>query len=124
MAKIKTILIVEDDRFLAQAYKQAFEKLHCNTVILYDGSEVIQKAEELQPVLILLDILLPIKDGFTILAELKANIKTKKIPVIIASNLGQDSEVDKGKKLGAESYIIKSERSLASITEMVTSFLK
>ena len=118
------ILIVEDDRFLAQAYKQAFEKLNCNTVILYDGAEAIQKAQELLPAVILLDILLPIKDGFTILAELKADTRTKKIPVIIASNLGQDSEVTKGKELGAENYIIKSENSLSNITKMISSFLK
>ena len=124
MSKAKTILIVEDDRFLAQAYKQAFEKLHCDTVILYDGAEVIQKAQELLPAVILLDILLPIKDGFTILAELKADTRTKKIPVIIASNLGQDSEVTKGKELGAENYIIKSENSLSNITKMISSFLK
>ncbi len=123
MDKMQTILVVEDDQFLSAAYKQAFSKLGATIVVLYDGSAVVEQAAKLQPAVILLDILLPIKDGFTILSELKQLESTKKIPVIVASNLGQKEEIAKGKSLGAEDYIVKSETSLAKIVTLVQQHL-
>lgn len=123
MNEPKQILIVEDDRFLARAYEHAFEKLNCKLSVMFDGEGVVEAVEKLQPVIILLDILLPKKDGFTILKELKANPKTKSAPVVIASNLGQDEEVKKGLQLGADAYIIKSESSMADVVATVKKYL-
>jgi len=78
--------------------------------------------KKIQPDVILLDILLPQKNGFEILKELKSDSSTKKIPVVIASNLGQPEEVAKGKKLGAIAYIIKSETSIADVIKVVKSY--
>lgn len=121
--KPSQILIVEDDRFLARAYEHAFAPLDCKLTVLFDGEGVTEAVERLQPVIILLDILLPKKDGFTILKELKANPKTKSAPVVIASNLGQDEEVKKGLALGADAYIVKSETSMADVIQTVKKYL-
>lgn len=124
MRKAQTLLIVEDDRFLADAYQQFFANMGVSIVVLTDGAKVVEQALKLQPSVILLDILLPIKDGFTILHELKHLEKTKNIPVVVASNLGQPEEIAKGKNLGAADYIVKSETSLTEITSILKKYLQ
>lgn len=123
MHKRKTVLIVEDDRFLAKAYENAFEDLDCDIKILFDGSMVIEEMQNTKPALVLLDILLPQKDGFQILEERKEIAAIKDIPVIIASNLGQEEEIGRGKSLGAVAYIVKSDTSISEVVKMVKSFL-
>lgn len=123
MQKQKKILIVEDDLFLSKAYEQAFTKLDCEVATLYDGGSVLATAKKTQPAVILLDILLPVLDGFEVLRQLKEDPKTKEIPVIIASNLGQESEIETGKELGATSYIVKSDTSIIDIRNMLKTFL-
>ena len=123
MKKQKTILIVEDDLFLAKAYEQAFEKLECTITTLYEGGEAFATAKKLQPAVILLDILLPVLDGFEVLKQLKNDPSTRDIPVIIASNLGQESEIETGKELGANNYIVKSDTSITEIGELLKAFL-
>ncbi len=124
MSKTKKILIVEDDRFLASSYELAFENEHFELQLQYDGEAVVETAQTFQPDIILLDIILPKKDGFTVLKELKADAKTKHIPVIIASNLGQEEEVTKGKTLGAVAYIVKSDTSITDVVKIVKDHVK
>lgn len=119
MSKTKKLLIVEDDRFLARSYEIAFGDSDFELTTLFDGGSVLKVVKKLQPDIILLDILLPQKNGFEILKELKADPSTKKIPVVIASNLGQPEEVTKGKNLGAIAYIVKSETSIADVIKVV-----
>lgn len=116
---MKHVLIVEDDRFLAKAYSVAFEQKMISAELAFDGVEALQKVATNPPEVIILDILLPLKDGFAVLKELKANPTTAKIPVIIASNLGQPSEIQQGKDLGAFSYIVKSDTSIAAVIDQV-----
>src|SRR6185295_12837886 len=106
------ILIVEDDKFLANAYRVKLTKSGFDIRIAYDGEEALSLIDEFNPELILLDLVLPKKDGFTVLEELKKSSKWQSIPVIIASNLGQSEDIDKGMKLGANGYIIKTDLSL------------
>ncbi len=124
MSKTKKILIIEDDRFLANSYELAFESDHFQLTMLYDGESVLETALSFSPDLILLDIILPKKDGFTVLKELKSDPITKHIPVVIASNLGQQEEVAKGKSLGAVDYIIKSDTSIIEVVKIIKSHLE
>ncbi|RJR31310.1 response regulator [Candidatus Parcubacteria bacterium] len=102
------ILIVEDDRTLVDILKEAFEPDY-QTVIAGDSSSAMAKIKRDAPDLILLDILLPGKSGFEFLAEIKNDNEIKNIPVIILSNLGQDTEIKKGMSLGAIDYLVKSD---------------
>ena len=119
MSKTKKLLIVEDDRFLARSYEIAFGETAFELQTLFDGSNVYQTVKKFQPDVILLDIVLPQKNGFDILRQLKTDPVTRKIPVVIASNLGQPEEVAKGKALGAVAYIVKSETSIVDVVKIV-----
>jgi len=105
--KKKTILLVEDDTFLAGMYVTKLELEGFRVFLASDGEQAIILAKKEIPSLILLDIVLPKKSGFEVLAEVKKNISTKNIPVILLTNLGQKEDVQKGLKLGATDYLIK-----------------
>ncbi len=104
----KKILLIEDDNFLVEMYKIKFEKEGYKVATALNGDEGINQARKEKPDLILLDLVLPEKDGYEVLEVLKKDEQTKAIPVIILSNLGQNGEVKKGKEKGAEDYLIKS----------------
>ena len=117
------ILVVEDDKFLANAYRVKLEKTGFEVRIAMDGEEGSVAAAEFEPDLILLDLVMPKKDGFTVLQELKADEKFKNIPVLVASNLGQKEDVDRAKELGAVDFVIKTDESLSSIIEKIKKYL-
>ncbi len=118
---MKKVLVVEDDKFLANAYKAGFEGEGLEVTIAYDGEEALEQVEQVRPDVIILDILIPKIDGFAVLQRIKANKELEKIPVVIASNLGQKQDIDKGLELGAVDYIVKSE---SSVTEILAKIKK
>ena len=118
------VLIAEDDKFLLMAYAAKMKKAGFDAVLANNGAEAVQKAVSENPDIILLDLVMPEKDGFEALADLKKDAKTKKIPVIILSNLGQEEDIEKGKKLGAADYLIKSDISIKGVVEKINSILK
>ena len=101
------ILLVEDNPFLLDMYSTKFKDVGFNIVVAQDGEMAITKAKEERPDLVLLDVVLPKKDGFEVLKTLKSDSATAGIPVILLTNLGLDSDVKRGLELGAQSYIIK-----------------
>ncbi len=101
------ILLVEDDSFLANIYKTKFEMEGFTVNVAENGELGLKEAKKKKPDLILLDILLPKMDGFTVLQHLKADSALKDVPVILLTNLGQKDDVEKGLKLGAADYLIK-----------------
>ena len=119
----KTILVVEDDQFLSKILKMKFEKIGYEILVAYDGLEALEMAKTKSPDLALLDIMMPVKDGFSVLAEMKKDSKLSKIPVIIASNLGQKEDKDKAVALGAEDYIVKSDTSLDDLVKRAREIL-
>lgn len=119
----KTILVVEDDQFLSKILKMKFEKIGYEILVAYDGLEALEMAKTKSPDLALLDIMMPVKDGFSVLAEMKKDSKLSKIPVIIASNLGQKEDKDKAVALGAEDYIVKSDTSLDDLVKRTREIL-
>jgi CheY-like chemotaxis protein len=121
---MKKILIAEDDKFLARAYQVKFAKAGFDVQVATDGEETLTILKTFQPDVILLDLIMPKKDGFVILAELKKNEQYKNIPVIIASNLGQPGDMEKAKSLGAVDYFIKSDFSLKKIIEKINDLTK
>lgn len=119
MADNKKILVVEDDRFLSKVYSKKLTKEGYDVSLAVEGSEAVRKVKEELPNLILLDLILPGKSGFEVLAEIKSDAKTSKIPVVILSNLGQEEDIRRGKELGAKDYLVKSNMSINEVVDKV-----
>lgn len=113
------VLLVEDDEFLREICKKKLEKEGFNVVVAVDGTEALKKIENENPKLILLDVILPGVDGFEILKAVKGNMKTANVPVIMLTNMGQTSEVEKGLNLGADEYIVKAHYTVGEIIEKI-----
>lgn len=116
---MKKILIVEDDTYLANAYRVKLTKAGFEIKNAFDGEEALSILETFTPDLILLDIVMPKKDGFATLEAIKADEKLKSIPVILASNLGQKEDMDKGMKLGASDFFVKTDFTLNNLIEKI-----
>ncbi|HLC99796.1 MAG TPA: response regulator [Patescibacteria group bacterium] len=122
-AKKPTILLVEDDRLISRAYEIGMKHEGFDMLVAYDGSEAMAILKEKQPDVILLDLIMPNKNGFDVLTELKADERLKAIPVIVLSNLGQDADIVRGKELGAVDYLIKSDLSISDVVLKVHTYL-
>lgn len=120
---MKKILVAEDDQFLANAYRVKLTKAGFEVQMARDGQEALTALQTFTPDLILLDLIMPVKDGFTTLQELKANPAWQQIPVIVASNLGQTEDMEKSRQLGAADFVIKSDLSLDSVIEKINNLL-
>lgn len=98
------ILVVDDERPIAEILKYNLEREGFEVILAYDGEEALKRLEEGDPDLILLDIMLPKKDGFTVCREIRAR---KEIPIIMLT--AKESELDKvlGLELGADDYVTK-----------------
>ncbi|MFA6512322.1 MAG: response regulator [Patescibacteria group bacterium] len=113
------VLLVEDEKMLADMYATKFSMEGYQIVNAYDGKEGLEAAKREKPNIILLDIIMPKLDGFAVLKELKADDAIKNIPVVLLTNLGQESDVKKGKDLGADDYFVKANHSPQEIVELV-----
>lgn len=119
MAKI---LLAEDDLFLGKLHKKKLEAQH--EVLYYkDGSEVYEKVKTEKPDLVLLDMVMPIKDGFQVLAELQQDEQTNQIPVIVFSSLNQEEDIQKMLTLGAKKYFHKGTSNIQEVMEYVESIV-
>lgn len=117
------ILIAEDDKFLSKVLFDKFTRKNFLAIVASDGIEAINKIKSEKPDIVLLDLIMPNKNGFEILEEVKTDIKYKKIPVIILSNLGQKTDVEKGKKYGVVDYLVKSNTPINDIVRRVEEIL-
>jgi DNA-binding response OmpR family regulator len=120
----KRLLIVEDDVILQKALQDFLTSEGFETFVASDGEAGINTAKEKIPDLVLLDIILPKKDGYEVLAELKQDEKTKQIPIILLTNLGSLNDVEKAIELGATTYLVKSDYKLAEVAKKIKETLK
>jgi two-component system alkaline phosphatase synthesis response regulator PhoP len=116
MAKI---LIVEDDIALNQAYELILKKEGHEVQTAFDGQEALDKAEKFKPLVILLDLLMPVKGGLDFLREYDVLKKHKDTFVVILSNLGDEAAVEEGMELGAYKYVVKAHASPAQLSVLV-----
>jgi len=119
----KKVLVVEDDTLLKDMLGQQLTKEGWQALHATDGEQALALAESEHPDIILLDLLLPGMSGFEILSTLKENDSTKDIAVIILSNLGQQEDIDKGIKLGAADFLIKSNFTLDEVSAKIKQVL-
>lgn len=118
------VLLVEDEKMLAEMYSTKFAMEGFDVTKAFDGVEGLAAAKKATPDIILLDIIMPKLDGFAVLKELRADPKLAKTPVILLTNLGQDDDVAKGKKLGATDYFVKADHTPAEVVQKVKATLK
>ena len=121
--KNKTVLLIEDDRFLLKIYSNRLKLKKYDVFMASEGEEGIRMALDKKPDIILLDIMLPKMDGFEVLEQLKDNVKTKKIPVIILSNLSQKKDKETADLLGAVDFLVKTDVSLDTIIDKVNQYV-
>lgn len=118
------VLLIEDDRETLEMYRTKLELDGYRVHVALDGIEGIERAKELLPDIIFLDVRLPKKDGFEVLQELRQHMPTAETPVIILSNFGEKELVERGLKLGAMEFLVKAQTSPLSLSEGINEWLK
>lgn len=113
------IVLIEDDNIVARILSEEFSKAGFEVAVAYDGEEGENMVKNQKPELIILDLVLPKKNGLEVLEALKKSPAVKKIPVIILSQLSDDENIKKGLLLGAADYIVKSHCSLSDVVKKI-----
>ena len=108
MSSIK-VLLVEDDSFLSSIVFGRLKKEGYNIRLAKDGEQALAEVEKEVPDIMLLDLIMPGIGGFDVLEKVKSEDAYKDMSVVIFSNLGQEHEIEKGKKLGADDFLVKAE---------------
>jgi len=121
-----TILLIEDDPFLSSVLRLKLEKESFKVIRAADGEEALHFLTEqgIKPDLILLDLILPKKNGFEVLENIRQDPLLEKLPVIIISNLGQPSDIERGKALGIIDYFVKARLSIEELVNKVKQEVK
>ena len=117
----KLILIVEDERPLSHALEMKLKNQGYTTKVVTNGQDALSEIKSGKYAMVLLDLIMPVMDGFGVLEGLKS--QNLKVPVIVLSNLGQDEDRVKAKALGAVDYFVKSNTPIADIVAKVKSSL-
>jgi len=120
----KKILIIEDEATLQKALTEFLEGEGFSVISALDGEKGLSEAKEKKPDLIVLDIILPKKDGYQVLEELKGFPETKDIPVIFLTNLESNEDVERALEKGATTYLVKSDYKLEDVTRKIKEILK
>lgn len=118
---VKRLLIIEDDLFLVKVMQKKFEKKGYTVNILLDGLKTVETAISFKPDIVLVDLIMPETDGFTAISELKNNPETANIPIIVASNLGSEEDINNAKKLGISKYFVKNNVDLNGVISYIDS---
>jgi DNA-binding response OmpR family regulator len=118
------VLFVEDDPSVAQMYKLKLELDGYQVTVASDGEQALEMAVATPPDIVFLDIRLPKMDGLAVLEKLRETETTKQVPVVILSNYSERELVERGLKLGALEYLIKSQTTPAKLAGGVESWLK
>lgn len=117
------ILLIEDDPFLSDLYKNQLEKAGHTVFQTFDTSEGIKDVAQNNPDLVLLDLIMPKFSGMEILKSLKGEDASKKIPVVVLSNIKDEKIIQQAKDLGARGYIIKASITPDQIAEEIKKYL-
>ena len=120
----KKILIAEDDKILQGVMKNTLEGKNYEVIQAFDGENCLEKVKLEKPDIILLDLILPKKDGYHVLLEINKDKNLKKIPVIIITVIDSAASKKECKNYGANDYIIKSRLTIQEIEEKIEKLLK
>ena len=118
-----TLLITEDDPLMSRMYQKIFTFEGYEVHMAADGQEGLDKARELKPTIMLLDIMMPKLNGLQVLEKLKADPETRSIPVVMLTNLAGQQDAEAALAKGAIKYIVKSEYEPKKVADMVKEIL-
>lgn len=107
MTNKKKILVIDDERITTQLVQVFLERYDFEVVCAYDGVEGIEVARAEKPDLILLDIVLPKKDGFDVCAELRSDPNFKDVRIVMFTAKGLTEDIERGRQVGADEYVVK-----------------
>lgn len=122
-AHMKKVLIIEDDEHIARIYDIKLKKESFQTLMAGDGEKGFAMIAKEKPDLVLLDLMLPKKDGFWVLEEMKKKPALKKVNVIVLSNLGQKADMDRCFSLGAKEYLVKVDHSIQEVVDTIKKYV-
>lgn len=117
------ILVAEDDKFYAHVYALKLKSEGFETKVVGDGAQAIAAAKKQKPALMVLDLMMPVQDGFETLRQLKADPALAKIKTIVCSNLGQEDDLKRAKELGADDYWVKANISVQEMIDKIKATL-
>lgn len=119
----KNILIIEDDDFFRELIRKKLVSEGFEVAEAVDGEKGIEIIKESHPDLVILDLLLPSIDGFEVLSKVKSDATTAQTPFLVLSNLGQQEDIERGLRLGASDFLIKSQFDIDQIMDKVKGIL-
>lgn len=111
----KIIVLADNEPFIVRAYKSGLEEAGYMVVVAQDGEEAVKQIMALRPDLVLLELILPVQDGFAVLKAIKADPIVADIPVIVLTNLSQDSDAKEALDAGAAEVLVKTDVSLNDV---------
>lgn len=123
MPNHKKILVVEDDGMISSMYKTKFEADGFEVLIAADGASGLEIAKKEKPDMVMLDVILPQLDGFSVLEEIKKDKALKATPVIMLTNLSTEEDKIKGEKLGALDYLVKASLTPGQVSSKIKKVL-
>lgn len=125
MNSAKTVLLIEDDPFISKVLRLRLEDARILVLQAFNGEEATELLTKLKskPDLVLCDIAMPKKSGLEVLEWMKAQPELKDIPVMMLTNLGQETDMEKAKSLGAIAYFVKTKTSLDELAVTIKEYL-
>lgn len=114
---VKTVLIIEDEEHQREALRASFEQQQCHVMTATNGKEGLEKIKETRPSIILLDLMMPVLDGFAFLDALKSDEEFKHIPVVILTNLGTQERLTSLINDKCDYFFTKTNSSLKEIVD-------
>ena len=117
------VLLVEDDRFVLKAMKMQFEEAGYIVKIAENGQKAIKVLKKWLPSAVILDILMPQKNGYEVLKTIKSTPAWKGLPVLITSNLNGENDINTGMDLSAAEFIVKSDLSLEDLVKKTSYYI-
>lgn len=131
MKKKYRILLAEDDKYISAAFFRGLTQAGFEVITAYDGEEALSKIKTSQPDLVMLDILMPKKDGFEVLEELSREETAgvisgevrKSIPIIAFTNMDQDEDIRRARDLGVVEYLVKANFSMSEVIKKIQGHL-
>ncbi len=121
--KAKKILIIDDEPSILEVYSTVLTQAGYKVFTAVNGKKGLEMIGNVMPDLVLLDVVMPVEDGFDVLKEVKNDPILARIPVILLTNLANKEDKDEGYKLGANDYLVKVQYSPKRLVEKVKKIL-
>ncbi|MEX1013745.1 MAG: response regulator [Candidatus Paceibacterota bacterium] len=117
------VALIEDEPLLSNLLKQRLEKEGMEVIDIHDGATALETLKKEKVDLILLDVIIPKVSGFELMEKIKDDPNYEDVPIIIISNLGQESDIEKGRNFGAVGYFVKAHVSIEELVGEIKKFV-